>query len=173
MKTENVANIGIKSTKDETIFITSKFIQIKSFKKNKQHSDHCIFGSVKEPKESLCLSGCLSSTRCSKALNLHLSLIGLSQVSLRSLCAYFVRQTEPKILCLVVWLLILTWVALIRENFFFKFAYMGKFRWPYRSVPILPYLDQTSSIGWTQPQPQPQPQPSHAALVEAEVEVKA
>ena len=35
---------------------------------------------------------------------------------------------------------------------------------------LLP-LDQTSSIGWTQPQPQPQP--SHAALVEAEVEVEA
>jgi len=57
---------------------------------------------------------------------------------------------------------------------FFKFAYMGKFRWPYRSVPILlPTLDQTSSIGWTQPHPQPQPQPSQAALVEDEVEVEA
>ena len=68
---------------------------------------------------------CLSGTKCSKALNLHLSLIGQSQVSLgsvsgqsqvslrlvsgqsqahvshRSLCAYFVRQTEPKILRLV------------------------------------------------------------------------
>ena len=32
MKPENVASIGIKSTKDETIFITSKFIQIKSRK---------------------------------------------------------------------------------------------------------------------------------------------
>ena len=52
----------------------------------------------------------------SKVLNLHLSLIvlsqichvslrsvsGQSQVSLRSLCAYFIRQTEPKILCLVI-----------------------------------------------------------------------
>ena len=35
------------------------------------------------------------------APNLHLSLIGLSQVSLRSLCAYFVIKTEPKILRLV------------------------------------------------------------------------
>ena len=76
----------------------------------------------------VCLSVCLSGTKCSKALNLHLSLIGLSQVSLRSvsgqslvslrsasgqpqvvlslfsacsqlvlrsLWAYFVRQTEP------------------------------------------------------------------------------
>ena len=43
----------------------------------------------------------LSGTKCSKALNLHLSLIGQSQVSLRSICAYFVRQTEPKILRLV------------------------------------------------------------------------
>ena len=40
---------------------------------------------------------------------------------------------------------------------------MGKFRWPYRFVPylllllLLPTLDQTSSIGWTQPHPQPQP----------------
>ena len=43
-----------------------------------------IFGSVKEPKESLCLSVRLSGTKCSKALNLHLSLIGQFQVSLRS-----------------------------------------------------------------------------------------
>ena len=51
----------------------------------------------------------LSGTNLSKALNLHLSLIGLSQVSLSSvsgqsqvsLCAYFVRQTEPKILRLI------------------------------------------------------------------------
>ena len=44
MKTENVASIGIKSTKDETIFITSKFIQMKSCKtKNKQHWDHCFY----------------------------------------------------------------------------------------------------------------------------------
>ena len=47
-----------------------------------------LVGSVKEPKESLCLSFCpsvrLSGTKCSKALNLHLSLIGLSQVSLGS-----------------------------------------------------------------------------------------
>ena len=79
----------------------------------------------------MCLSVCLSGTNLSKALYLHLSLIGLSQVSLRSvsgqsqvslesvssqspqvslrftgksqvsLCAYLVRQTEPKILCLV------------------------------------------------------------------------
>ena len=61
---------------------------------------------------SVCLSVCLSGTSLSKALNLHLSLIvlsqiclrsvsGQSQVSLRSLCAYFVRQTKPKKLCLV------------------------------------------------------------------------
>ena len=65
----------------------------------------------------------LSGTKCSKALNLHLSLIGQSRVSLRSvsgqsqvslrsvsgqshvslrsLCAYLVRQTEPTILRLV------------------------------------------------------------------------
>merc|ERR1711860_302628 len=47
-----------------------------------------IFGSVKEPKESLCLSVrlsvCLFGTKCSTALNLHLSLIGQSQVSLGS-----------------------------------------------------------------------------------------
>ena len=61
-----------------------------------------IFGSVKEPKELLCLSVCLSGTKCSKALNLHLSLKGQSQVSLGSLCTYFVKQTEPKILRLVI-----------------------------------------------------------------------
>ena len=37
-----------------------------------------IFGSVKEPKKSLCPSVCLFGTKCSKALNLHLSLIGQS-----------------------------------------------------------------------------------------------
>ena len=61
---------------------------------------------------SVCPCVCLSGTNLSKALNLHLSLIDLSQVSLgsvsaqfqvslRSLCAYFFRQTEPKILRLV------------------------------------------------------------------------
>ena len=65
-----------------------------------------------ELRESLCVSVCLSSISLSEALNLNLSFIGLSQiclmsvsgqfqVSLRSLCAYFVRQTEPKILHLV------------------------------------------------------------------------
>ena len=54
------------------------------------------FGSQK-----VTLSVRLSGTSLSKSLNLCLSLIGLSQVSLRSLCAYFVRQTEPKILRLV------------------------------------------------------------------------
>ena len=49
-----------------------------------------------EPKESLCPC----STSLSKALNLHLSLIGLSQVSVSSL-TYFIVQTEPKILRLV------------------------------------------------------------------------
>ena len=37
-------------------------------------------------------------------MNLHLSPIDQSQVSLRSLCAYFVRQMEPKILRLVSFL---------------------------------------------------------------------
>ena len=79
-----------------------------------------LFGSV---RSSGCHSVRLSGTSLSKALNLHLSLIGQSQVSLRavscqsqvslravscqsqvslrSLCAYFVRKTEPKILRLV------------------------------------------------------------------------
>ena len=43
-----------------------------------------------ELRESVCPSVCPSGTKCSKALNLPLSLIGLSQVSFRSLCAYFV-----------------------------------------------------------------------------------
>ena len=43
-----------------------------------------IFGSVKELRESLCLSVRLWGTKCSKAPNLHLSLIGQSQVSPRS-----------------------------------------------------------------------------------------
>ena len=47
-----------------------------------------IFGSVKEPNESLCvsirLSVCPSGTSLSRALNLHLSHIGQSEVSLRS-----------------------------------------------------------------------------------------
>ena len=42
------------------------------------YSGVIIFGSVKEPKESLCVSVCLSGTSLSKALNLHLSLMGLS-----------------------------------------------------------------------------------------------
>ena len=59
------------------------------------------FWLCQELRESFCLSVCPSGTKFSKELNLHLSLIDLSQVSLRSLCAYFVRQTEPKILRLV------------------------------------------------------------------------
>jgi len=43
-----------------------------------------LFGSVKEPKESLCLFVSPSGPSLSKALNLQLSLIGQSQVSLRS-----------------------------------------------------------------------------------------
>ena len=46
------------------------------------------------------MSMCLSGTNLSKALNLHLSLIGLSQVSV-SFLNYFIVQTEPKIVCLV------------------------------------------------------------------------
>ena len=60
------------------------------------------FGSVRSSGcQSVCLSVCPSGTSLSNALNLHLSLIVLSQVSLRSLSAYFVRQMEPKILHLV------------------------------------------------------------------------
>ena len=44
----------------------------------------------------------LSDEKCSKAHNIHLSLSGQSQVSLTSLCSYSVRQTEPKILRLVI-----------------------------------------------------------------------
>ena len=44
----------------------------------------------------------LSDEKCSRAHNIHLSLSGQSQVSL---CAYFVRKTEPKILRLVILLL--------------------------------------------------------------------
>ena len=66
-----------------------------------------------ELRVSVCPSVRPSGTSLSKALNLHLSLIvmsqiclrlvsGQSQVSRRSLCAYFVRQTEPKILRLVL-----------------------------------------------------------------------
>ena len=43
---------------------------------------------------------CLSDESLSRALTLHLSLSGQSQVSLRSLLAYFIGRTEPKILCL-------------------------------------------------------------------------
>ena len=43
-----------------------------------------IFGSVKEPKESLCVSVCPFGTKCSKSLNLHISFIGQLQVSYRS-----------------------------------------------------------------------------------------
>ena len=80
-----------------------------------------VFGSVRSSgSQSVSLS---VRPSLSKALNLHLSLIGQSQVSLRavscqsqvslravscqsqvslrSLCAYFVRKTEPKILRLV------------------------------------------------------------------------
>ena len=64
-----------------------------------------------ELRESVCPSVCPYGTSMSKALNLHLSLIGVSQVSLRSvsgqsqvslrsLWVYFVK-TEPKILRLV------------------------------------------------------------------------
>ena len=43
-----------------------------------------LFVSVKEPKEYLCLSVGPSVTNLSKALNLHLSLMAQSQVTLRS-----------------------------------------------------------------------------------------
>ena len=54
-----------------------------------------------------------SDEKCSGAHKIHLrsqvslrSVSGQSQVSLRSLCAYFVRQTEPKILRLVIYIFI-------------------------------------------------------------------
>ena len=59
-----------------------------------------VFGSVKELRESLFVSVCLWGTKCSKALNLHLSLIGLSQVSLGSVSGQsqvslcLLRQTD-------------------------------------------------------------------------------
>ena len=46
-------------------------------------------------------SVCLPDEKCSRAHNIHLSLSGQSQVSLRSLSSYFIGQTEPKILRLV------------------------------------------------------------------------
>ena len=69
-------------------------VQIEEF--SKTH-----FWLCQELRVSVCLSVRLSGTKFSKALNLHLSLIALSQVSLRSLCAFFDRQTEPRILRLV------------------------------------------------------------------------
>ena len=98
----------------------SFFLELKQIK----HKDQ-VFGSVRSSgSQSVCLSVCPSGTSLSKALNLHLSLIvlsqiclrsvsghsrvslrsalGQSQVILRSLFAYFVRQTEPKILRLVI-----------------------------------------------------------------------
>ena len=61
-----------------------------------------IFGSVKELKESLCVSVRPSGTKCSKALNLHLSLIGLSQVSLwsvsgQSLVSLWSASGQPQV----------------------------------------------------------------------------
>ena len=61
-----------------------------------------------------CLNNIFGSVRSSRNANVHLSVcpvksvleltifIFLSQVSLRSLCSYFVRQAEPKILRLVL-----------------------------------------------------------------------
>ena len=48
----------------------------------------------------------LWGTKVSKALNLYLSIIGLSQVSVSSL-TYFVALTKPKILLLVFQVLVL------------------------------------------------------------------
>ena len=74
-------------------------------------------------------------------------------------------------------------ILLHLKTYIIKFAYMGKFRWPYRSVPIpitttyylLTYfrpnqfyrMDSTSSSTSTSTRP------SQAALVEAKVEVEA
>ena len=68
-----------------------------------------IFGSVKEPNESLCPSvcPCQSAIKVSQSSYLSLSvsqvrsLLGLFQVCFSSLLAYFVGQTGPKILRLV------------------------------------------------------------------------
>ena len=52
----------------------------------------------------VCSTVCLSNEKCSRAHNLHLTLSGQSQVSLRSwrsLLHYFIVQLEPKILRLV------------------------------------------------------------------------
>ena len=46
-----------------------------------------------------------------------------------------------------------------KRMYIFKFAYMGKFRWPYRSVPIPTTTFRPANI-ILQPQPQPQPQPA-------------
>ena len=67
---------------------TNKVFKKKFHKIDCSPVKYLLFGSVKEPKESLCLSVCLSvclsGTSLSKALNLHLSLIGQSQICLRS-----------------------------------------------------------------------------------------
>ena len=60
----------------------------------------------------VCSSVCLSNEKCSRAHNLHLTLSGQSQVSLRSwrsLLHYFIVQLEPKILRLVQFCLTNTW----------------------------------------------------------------
>ena len=63
-----------------------------------------VFGSLRSSRNA---NVRLSGEKCFRAHNIHLSLSGQSQVSLRSvsgvcLCAYFVSQTEPKILRLVI-----------------------------------------------------------------------
>ena len=59
-------------------------------------------GSVRSSRShNVRLSVTVISCLDSSALNLHLSCSDLSHVSLRSLSAYFVVQTEPKILRLV------------------------------------------------------------------------
>ena len=62
----------------------------------------------------------LWGTKVSKALNLYLSIIGLSQVSVSSL-TYFIVQKELKILCLVIKLIQKTkeWSTKDVKNFSF------------------------------------------------------
>ena len=53
----------------------------------------------------------LSDEKCSRTHNIHLSLSGQSEESLKSLSSYFIGQTEPKILRLVthphgLWILV-------------------------------------------------------------------
>ena len=87
--------------------------------------NQALFGSVKELKESQC-SAVRSSVRLVLVCLELLFFIrffrmpsGQSQVSLRSLCAYFVRQNEPKILRLVV----LSFIVRLLHLYLFTFPW--------------------------------------------------